>query len=81
MKTNTVLSKGLNPLNQVYVFNYGISNIQCVSAKRGLNPLNQVYVFNMTIKIIFKKYWNSLNPLNQVYVFNIKFLPIHLFRV
>ena len=60
---------GLNPLNQVYVFNqkhggyYGLRG-------NGLNPLNQVYVFNPTFFLGCIMNYFSLNPLNQVYVFN-----------
>ena len=38
---------GLNPLNQVYVFNPSASGVRATySGSAGLNPLNQVYVFN-----------------------------------
>ena len=36
---------GLNPLNQVYVFNNTDANYNSL-VEKGLNPLNQVYVFN-----------------------------------
>ena len=65
--------KGLNPLNQVYVFNSrargGKGSFEQISR---LNPLNQVYVFNWRTygTMLYGVAHVRLNPLNQVYVFN-----------
>ena len=39
---------GLNPLNQVYVFNFPAPYAFIIAYLICLNPLNQVYVFNVT---------------------------------
>ena len=53
--------EGLNPLNQVYVFNDKEKlSVLAMRALEGLNPLNQVYVFNPTAHNIF--YNKELQP-------------------
>ena len=49
----SLVAQGLNPLNQVYVFNATGGNMPCVDGFPSLNPLNQVYVFNATAYNIF----------------------------
>ena len=61
---------GLNPLNQVYVFNAENGSQKLWEVIMGLNPLNQVYVFNEDFIIEVDGVTERLNPLNQVYVFN-----------
>ena len=51
---------GLNPLNQVYVFNLREYFTDDDFPLIGLNPLNQVYVFNSTAHNIF--YNKELQP-------------------
>ena len=72
-KVKTTWTSGLNPLNQVYVFN-DIKILPRCSRPDGpsLNPLNQVYVFNQAPRTKEASGGNmpGLNPLNQVYVFN-----------
>ena len=41
---------GLNPLNQVYVFNGAMHLPKDMHKRKCLNPLNQVYVFNALVK-------------------------------
>ena len=41
---------GLNPLNQVYVFNGGYAMRRTKILTKSFNPLNQVYVFNYVYK-------------------------------
>ena len=62
---------GFNPLNQVYVFNWEIADLNRSISTSRFNPLNQVYVFNdAEIVEILNNLFSGFNPLNQVYVFN-----------
>ena len=46
----------LNPLNQVYVFNYKSAKpTNADQPYKGFNPLNQVYVFNF--RLSYEVFW------------------------
>ena len=50
---------GLNPLNQVYVFNLVKTSGKDWGTSTSLNPLNQVYVFNQQFRQQFSDWQKS----------------------